>query len=185
MVSRSVRPRDDDLPVITGRATDDRAVDGRRVVVILLIAVFVGPLIWFFLGMPGMDHSSASGTDGMPEMGAEQTTGASRPLTRMSAAEFDERLSDAAVTVVNVHVPYEGELRGTDAFVAFDRVVGDPAIPTDRNAQVLLYCRTGRMSKIAGEVLISDGYLYVADLDGGMDAWEKTGRPVAHDPRKA
>lgn len=91
-------------------------------------------------------------------------------------------MSDATVTVINVDVPYEGELPGTDAFVAFDRIVEDPATPADKDAPIPLYCRTGRMSMIAGEALIEAGYRNVADLDGGMVDCEATGRRIASDP---
>lgn len=164
-------------------AATDRTVDGRWVVGIVIV-VFLAALTWFFLGMPGMDHSSTTGTEDMAGMEVDVTVEAAGRLTQFSAAEFDERLSDPAVTVVNVHVPYDGELSGTDAFAAFDRIVGDPAIPTDRSAPILLYCRSGRMSKIAGEALIEAGYLDVAHLDGGMDAWEATGRSIIRDPQQ-
>jgi rhodanese-related sulfurtransferase len=84
--------------------------------------------------------------------------------------------------VINVHVPYEGELDGTDAFVHFERILGDAALPADKGSEVLLYCMTGRMSEIAGNALLSQaGYTNVAHLEGGMKAWEAAGRPLIHD----
>ena len=167
---------------------DPRAVDGRRVVAVLGGAMLVALLVWFVVAMPGMDHSSTPGANGMPDTpgtGVDHTMITDGPLRRLAPAEFDERLSDQAVTVVNVHVPYDGELAGTHAFVEFDQIVGDPAIPADRAAPILLYCRSGRMSRIAGEALIAAGYQDVVDLDGGMDAWEATGRPIVRDSRNA
>jgi hypothetical protein len=34
--------------------------------------------------------------------------------------------------VVNVHIPYEGEDRGTDAFVPFDQVEQHAELPADK-----------------------------------------------------
>lgn len=96
---------------------------------------------------------------------------------------FAARLGDPNALVVNVHTPYEGEIDGTDAFIPFDRISGDPRLPADKDTEVLLYCRSGRMSAIAADELITAGYTNVVDLQGGMIAWEAGGRTVAHRTR--
>ena len=40
-----------------------------------------------------------------------------------------------------------------------------------------VYCRSGRRSLLAGEMLAKDGFT-VVDLDGGILAWIKAGLPV-------
>ena len=80
--------------------------------------------------------------------------------------------------MINVHTPYEGEIEGTDLFVPYDRIGEDPRVPADRSTAIALYCRTGRMSQEAAETLVAKGYTNVADLDGGMEAWQAAGRRV-------
>lgn len=81
--------------------------------------------------------------------------------------------------LVNVHVPYEGEIPGTDVFVPYNEVQKRASMfPTDRQAQIVVYCMTGRMSAIAAEALVRMGYTNVLNLDGGMVAWEKEGYPL-------
>jgi rhodanese-related sulfurtransferase len=80
--------------------------------------------------------------------------------------------------VVNVHVPYEGEIDGTDAFIPFDQIVGHVDLPTDRDARLVLYCRSGNMSEQAGNAVIAAGYQDVSHLDGGMNAWSDDGREL-------
>jgi len=80
--------------------------------------------------------------------------------------------------IVNVHTPYEGEIEGTDAKIPYN----DPsalmvALP-DKNAPIILYCRSGRMSEIASKALIEKGYTQVWDVVGGMIAWEASGRKI-------
>lgn len=92
--------------------------------------------------------------------------------------EFAGLLDEPDVTVINVHVPYEGELPDTDAFVAYDDIVGDPALPDDPNAPIALYCRSGSMSAEASAALVEAGFTDITDLDGGMNAWRDAGREL-------
>lgn len=82
-------------------------------------------------------------------------------------------------TLINVHVPYEGDIRGTDLSVPFDRV-GDQLdrLPPDRSAKLVVYCRSGRMSTIAARELVARGYTNVWHLAGGMIAWARAGYPI-------
>ena len=103
-------------------------------------------------------------------------------FVRLEPAAFAERMNNAEAAVINVHIPYEGEIENTDAFIAYDKIVGDSSLPKDKNTEILLYCRTGRMSEDAGAVLNEEGYTKVAHLEGGMKAWEAAGRKLVHNP---
>ncbi len=72
------------------------AVDGRWVVGLIIVAL-PAPLIWFFVGMPGMDHSSDRTLDGMSEMEIAVTTARDVPCdqgmgrsVRRSGCEADQ-----------------------------------------------------------------------------------------------
>lgn len=66
---------------------------------------------------------------------------------------------------INVHVPDEGSIRGTDLWIPFDAVearreeLPPPATP------LAVYCRSGRMSAIAVKTLARLGYGDVVELD--------------------
>jgi rhodanese-related sulfurtransferase len=77
---------------------------------------------------------------------------------------------------VNVHIPYEGELPETDAFIPFDEIEGHLAeFPQEKDAKIVLYCRSGSMSATAAREMVRLGYTNIYNLDGGFRAWEEAG----------
>lgn len=83
-------------------------------------------------------------------------------------------------TTINVHIPFEGALNGTDLQIPFDRVAAEAhRLPADRNAPLAIYCKSGRMSAVAAEELARLGYSDVVELRGGMDGWVGAGLPLA------
>lgn len=85
------------------------------------------------------------------------------------------------VEVVNVHVPYEKHIEGTDAFVPFDAIVEWDGLPSDRSTPLAIYCRSGNMSATASEALAEAGYTNIVDLAGGMKAWSEAGFDLVDD----
>jgi len=137
--------------------------------IVLFVVAALGVAAYFALGMPGMDHSG----DDMAGMSGMQPSDMA-----VGPDEFATEIGSRDAYVVNVHVPDEGTIDGTDAAIPFDRIVGDSRLPADRDARILLYCKTDRMSREAAVDLMNDGYTNVVFLEGGMDAWERTGRAV-------
>ncbi len=98
----------------------------------------------------------------------------------LNPAELAQMLTDKDFFFVNTHIPYEGEIEGTDAFIPYDQIGENLAsFPGDRDARIVLYCRSGRMSAIAAETLADLGYTNVWDLEGGMIAWQDAGFALA------
>ncbi len=77
---------------------------------------------------------------------------------------------------INVHVPYEGEIEKTDLFIPYDEIQKNlDKLPSGKNAKIVLYCRTDRMSNIAAKTLVNLGYTNVWVLEDGMIEWRKAG----------
>jgi len=156
---------------------DDTNIDADRsgrIVVLALAGLAVLAGAYFALGMPGMDHEAdpvaGSEMDGMGPM----ATG----LRELDVDEFADRVVDPGSFTVNVHVPAGEEIDGTDAVVPYDEIAASSALPEDRSTPVLLYCETGRMSAIAGQTLLDQGYQDVSHLGGGLVAWRAAGMPT-------
>jgi rhodanese-related sulfurtransferase len=90
--------------------------------------------------------------------------------------ELSTMLKDKDFVLVNVHIPFAGNLPNTDLSIPYDKIDQNLSqLPADKAAKVVLYCRSGRMSQIAAENLVSQGYTNVWNLQGGMVDWEKEG----------
>jgi rhodanese-related sulfurtransferase len=90
--------------------------------------------------------------------------------------QLEPALANKDFTMVNVHIPYEGELPQTDAFVPYNEIETNLSqLPADKNSRIVLYCRSGRMSTDAAQTLVNLGYTNIVEVDGGMQAWEATG----------
>ncbi len=99
--------------------------------------------------------------------------------TNVSATQLKAMLDKKDFTLVNVHIPYEGEIAETDAFVPYNDIEKNlDRLPADKNAKIVLYCRSGRMSTLAAETLVRQGYTNVWNVEGGMVAWETLGLPL-------
>jgi rhodanese-related sulfurtransferase len=86
---------------------------------------------------------------------------------------------------VNVHIPYEGEIAKTDAHIPFDQVEKlVHRFPARKDAKILLYCKSGRMSDIAARTLVRLGYTNLWHLKGGMVEWRQHEYPLLESPKK-
>lgn len=101
----------------------------------------------------------------------------------LAPGEFAEAIADPARTTINVHVPFEGALPGTDLMIPFDQIERqDSELPSDRTTPLAVYCLSGRMSAEAAQTLENLGYTAIADLKGGMREWQASGRALAQPP---
>jgi rhodanese-related sulfurtransferase len=97
----------------------------------------------------------------------------------ISVDQFVEMMNHKDFFLINVHIPYEGEIAETDLLIPFNAIdLHRKELPNDKNAKIVVYCMMGPMGDIAAERLVRMGYTKVIHFEGGMKAWKKYGRPL-------
>ena len=101
----------------------------------------------------------------------------------VSADELAKMLKNKDFIFINVHIPFAGNIAQTDLSIPYDEIEQNLLqLPPDKSAKIVLYCRSGRMSQIAAEKLVSSGYTNIWNLKGGMAEWEQAGYKIENLP---
>jgi len=94
----------------------------------------------------------------------------------ITAQDLNTMLKNKDFVFINTHIPFAGNIAGTDLSIPYDQIGQNLSqLPADKNAKIVLYCRSGRMSAIAAESLVKLGYTNIWNLQGGMDGWVQAG----------
>ena len=116
-----------------------------------------------------------SACQGGKEIGNEvMTEGGS--YRAISAGELQTMLENKDFFMVNVHIPWEGDIPQTDLQLSYDQIEQNlDQLPQEKDAKIMVYCLTSGMAKKATTTLLKQGYTNLWLLDGGTTAWQEAG----------
>lgn len=101
--------------------------------------------------------------------------------TNMNVADFADYIKSPEVQLIDVRTPQEyaeGHIGTAQNINFFDSNFNNKARHTlDKSRPVAVYCKSGKRSAAAAEILAKDGYK-VVNLSGGITAWTASRRPT-------
>lgn len=111
----------------------------------------------------------------------ERVNGNGGSYQNIAPNELSLMLKNKDFVLVNVHIPFTGNIPDTDLSIPYNQISVPEylnQLPADKDAMIVLYCRSGRMSEIAATELVSLGYTNIWNFNGGMVAWEQAGYQI-------
>lgn len=106
----------------------------------------------------------------------ETVSAAEGSYQNVTPTELKTMLGSKDFVLVNVHIPFAGNIPGTDVSIPYNEIEQNfDQLPADKTDKIVLYCSSGRMSEMAAEELVSMGYSDVWNLKGGMVDWKQAG----------
>ncbi len=117
--------------------------------------------------------------------GADLNTNNGLPYEDISPAALADMIAERrdSFVLVNTHIPFEGDIPDTDLSIPYNDIANQlDKLPQDKNAEIVLYCRSDNMSRTAAQTLAELGYTNLKNLDGGFIAWQAAGFPFETQP---
>ncbi len=142
-----------------------------------ILVIVVGVVIWRSV-LPSAAPRSAS-LPSADQMNSKKSPVKTASFQNITSSQLAEMLKQKDFTLVDVHIPEQPHIPGTDKFIPFNQILDRLSeLPQDKNAKIVLYCRSGSMSRQAAQDLVQAGYTNVYNLEGGTIDWVRSGNPV-------
>lgn len=97
-----------------------------------------------------------------------------RSFHTVTPAILSSWMEDKDFALVDVHIPEQAHIEGTDVFIPYNEIAENlEKLPNDKDAKIVLYCRSGSMSLESADLLTRMGYTNVFHLEGGIQAFRE------------
>lgn len=134
-----------------------------------LLVLFIAALLTSCSNLPNITNGSIFGS------GVES---GDKGYEMIGVKDLESVMNKEEITLINVHIPLEGNIPETDLTIPFDEVEDNlDQLPQDKDEKVVVYCRSGGMGDTASKTLVDLGYTNVWNLEGGYIAWRAVGLP--------
>lgn len=101
----------------------------------------------------------------------------------VDSVAFSKLAKEKDSFLLDIHIPEQTHIPGTDAFIPYNEIAkNQDKLPQDKSTPILVYCRSGSMSKAASEEISKLGYTNVYDLKGGINAYKESNTEVIITP---
>jgi rhodanese-related sulfurtransferase len=122
--------------------------------------------------------AACSGGDGSAGSAGSPGSSAGAPWNVITPVQLHDMMAEGDVYLVNVHVPFEGDIPGTDASIPYTDIAERLNELPFGTQPVVIYCRSGNMSTQAAQAMVAAGAPPFSELGGGFYAWQDAGYPL-------
>lgn len=142
---------------------------------IIITLSFLFTLFFAACSSPISSAISTTSTSAIPQ---NTIRTAITPHGLLSIEELETILEKEDILLVNVHIPFEGNISGTDLVVPYNEISKNSSLfPANKEQKIVVYCQAGSMGEEAAQTLTSLGYTNVWNLAGGYNAWREADLP--------
>ena len=102
-------------------------------------------------------------------------------VTNLNVTDFAKKISDKSVVVLDVRTPGEFQSEHLENAINVDYEGSNfegEVQKLDKSKTYAVYCRSGRRSGLATEIMAKDGFKSIFNLDGGIEDWQAAGNKV-------
>lgn len=104
-------------------------------------------------------------------------------VTNLNVTDFAQKISDKSVVVLDVRTPGEFQSEHLENAINVDYEGSNfegEVQKLDKSKTYAVYCRSGRRSGLATEIMAKDGFKSIFNLDGGIENWQASGNKVVN-----
>lgn len=104
---------------------------------------------------------------------------------RVGVSEFEDGIidnPDGFLLDVRTQAEWEqdGHLENATLIPHTELESREGELPSDKDALILLYCRSGNRSQDAAQTLLDMGFTNLMELETGINGWKNAGLPVVY-----
>ncbi|MDX1535811.1 MAG: rhodanese-like domain-containing protein [Candidatus Spechtbacterales bacterium] len=130
---------------------------------------------YFLIGVIGIIVAGVFYLTSSVTLSPEDDSSESVDYVSVSSEELEKMLENKDFVFIDVHTPEQEHIPSTDFMIPFDEVDKIESVIDNKDQKVVLYCRSGSMSKIAANELVERGYTNIYELNNGMNEWGAKG----------
>ena len=104
-------------------------------------------------------------------------------VTNLNVSDFDSKIKDPSVVILDVRTPAEFQEGHIQSAINIDFEASNfesEVKKLDKSKSYAVYCRSGRRSGLATEIMARDGFKSVFNLNGGIIDWQSSGNKLVN-----
>lgn len=102
-------------------------------------------------------------------------------VEKVSPEQFSQKINNVNGQLIDVRTPKEykdGHIQNAVNIHLYDQDFKECINKLDKDKVVYVYCKAGGRSAEAVDIMKTNGFKHIVELDGGADAWTEAGKKL-------